>query len=100
MLGSGLLAQQFGKAGGQRLVNDLAHPKHGCFGYGEIRFTGAYDIHKGDDWPQKICHFCVPTSYDGDNLFGKFLRPVSIGFEESLSIIHLTAIVLMWCNAA
>ena len=69
VLNFGLLAKQFAKVGGQQLVEDLADSKHGCFGYGEIRFTDSHNIHKGDNWPQKICHFCVPTRYEGETTY-------------------------------
>ena len=65
----GVIAQQFGRRGGQSLVNDLASAKHGTWSYGEIRFTDSYGLNTGGQSPKKIVHFCVSSTYDGDGTY-------------------------------
>ena len=69
MLSSGGLARQFGQKGGNDLVRDLASSKHGTWGWGEIRFTDAYNIDKGGKSPKKIVHFCVSPKYEGPTTY-------------------------------
>ena len=65
----GVIAQQFGRRGGQSLVNDLARAKHGTWSYGEIRFTDSYGLNTGGRSPKKIVHFCFPPVYEGDGTY-------------------------------
>ena len=71
MLSSGVLASQFGQKGGNGLVKDLASSKHGTWGWGEIRFTDAYNIDKGGASPKNIVHFCVQIQpqYEGPTTY-------------------------------
>ena len=66
ILADGVLAKQFGQAGGPELVEDLKDPSRlkKKFGFGDIIFTDLYDMYKGVGSPEHICHICVPRQYN------------------------------------
>lgn len=94
VLGRGVLAQQFGKAGGQPLVSELASSRHACWKYGEIRMTDSHGLNRGGSSPKKIIHFCVPQKYQGDSTY---LVTTLCYIKRSSKVLHNYIIISSVC---